>query len=246
MLLGFTSTTFKQLSPAEICGIGAKAGADCIEWSEPHIPDTETAKSVAALCANAGIASNSVGSYYRVGENDAVHWELLCKIASILGAERIRVWLGTKGSARTDDDEYENLLADAGRMISVAENYGLIIASEAHQNTYNDSCESSLRFLRDINSPVFGTYYQSLYLNMTADLERLEQTFPYIKATHVSFSEVRRNQRMHLLSREKNCVERIVRTLISMDYKEPLILEYVQSSNADAFQEDLLKLRNLI
>ncbi len=246
MQIGFTSTTFKLLQPDEICALGAKAGADCIEWSEPHIPDPARARAIAVRCADAGIACNSLGSYYRVGEDDAAHWETLCQTAAAMGAVRIRVWLGKKGSEKTSEAEYAALLADAERMLRVAVGFGLVVAAEAHQNTYNDSCESSLRFLRELNNPAFGTYFQSLYLDLPADLERLAQTFAHIFAAHVSFSEVRRNRLMHLLPPERDCVDRIVRALCERDFRQPLLLEYCQCCGQRAFFEDMARLRELV
>ncbi|MCL2509003.1 MAG: sugar phosphate isomerase/epimerase [Oscillospiraceae bacterium] len=243
MIIGFTSTTFRHLPAEEICELGAAAHADWIEWSDLHVPSPGIAADIAGRCDALGIAGRSLGSYYRVGTQDGAHWENLCETASALGAGLIRVWLGERGSARTGEGEYEKLLEDAGGMIQTAANYGLTVAAEAHPNTYNDSLPTSLRFLRDIDSPIFCTYFQSLYLDMTADLERLEQTYPYVRAAHVSFSEVRRNQRFR--KKEDGCVERIVHALREKDFGGPVLLEFCERGSAEAFACDMARLREI-
>jgi len=243
MQIGFTSTTFKRLSPEKILALGAKAGTDCIEWSDRHIPNPAQAKDMAARCTASGIACCSLGSYYHVGEGDATRWAQLCETAAALGAAFIRVWLGKRGSAQTVDEEYAALLAEAKQQLQTAADYGLTIAAEAHPGTYNDSCETSLRFLRELGEPDFATYFQSLYKDMPADLERLVQTYPYIRAAHVSFSEVRRNRRF--LPKETDCVERVVRALRERDFQGPVLLEFCKRGNPKAFLQDMERLKRI-
>jgi len=181
MPIGFTSTTFKNLAPEAICALAAEARADCVEWSDLHVPDPGAAKQVAAWCAAANVACCSLGSYYHVGDADAARWAHLCETAAALGAGLIRVWLGRRGSAQTSEAAYAALLADARRMAQIAKNHGLCVAAEAHPNTYNDTCETSLRFLEDLGDPGFGTYFQSLYKDMPQDLERLARTWPWLR-----------------------------------------------------------------
>jgi len=244
MKIGFTSTTLKQLSPEEIIELAAKAGADCIEWSDKHAINPEQARDIARQCAKFGIACCSVGSYYCVGENDANRWDSICQTTDALGAQFIRVWLGNKGSTQTDEEEYAKLIADAQNMVKAAAKYGVTIAAEAHPNTYNDSCETSLRFLHDLNEPAFSTYYQSLYQDMPADFKRLEQTYMYVRAAHVSFSEVKRNQRFR--RKERDCVERIVKVLHEKGFQHPVLLEFCKRDSPHAFLRDMKRLKQII
>ena len=242
MKIGFTSTTFKKLEAEEICALAARAGADCIEWSGLHVSNPARAGEIAARCIATGIERCSLGSYYYVGEAGAERWESLCQTAAALGAGLIRVWLGKKGGAQTDEDEYAAILADAENMLKTASGCGLAIAAEAHPNTYNDSLETSLRFLRDIDNKGFGTYFQSLYLDMDADLERLERTFLYIRAVHVSFSEVKKNRR---LRPKEDCVEAIINKLREKNFQGPVLLEFCKNDRPDEFLKDMDYLRRL-
>jgi len=238
MQIGFTSTTFRELSPREISALAAQAGADCIEWSDLHVPDVAKAKELAALCA---VPCCSIGSYYKIGEADAARWDQLCQIAVAMGAGFIRVWLGGRGSAQTSEAEFSALLTDAKAIVEVAKGYGLAIAAEAHPNTYNDTCETSLRFLRALDEPAFGTYFQSLYKDMPNDLDRLARTWPWLRAVHVSFSEVQRNRRF--LPRENDCVERIIYALRKGEFHGPVLLEFCKAGKAAAFLKDMERLR---
>lgn len=243
MTVGFTSTTFSTLQPEEVCDLGAEARADCIEWSDRHITGPARAQEVASRCAALGIACCSVGSYYAVGEADPARWAHICQIASALGAGFVRVWLGKQGSAQTSEEAYAALLADANQMLRTAARYDLAIAAEAHPNTYNDTCETSLRFLRDIGSPAFATYFQSLYRDMPMDLDRLARTCAHVRAAHVSFSEVKRNRM--LLPKEDGCVERIVAALRERGFRGPLLLEFTHRESPKAFLRDMARLRAL-
>jgi len=238
MKIGFTSTTFKQLSPEKIIPLAVKAGADCIEWSDVHVPAPAAAKELAAQCE---IACSSIGSYYKVGEADAAKWENICQTAVAMGAGFIRVWLGDKGSGQTSEADYAALLADAKAMLRAAESHGLAIVAEAHPNTYNDTCETSVKFLRELNEPAFGTYFQSLYQDMPGDLDRLAQTWPWLRAAHVSFSEVQRNRRF--MPRKNDCVERIVKAMCEKGFSGPILLEFCKNSKESEFLKDMERLR---
>jgi len=241
MKIGFTSTTFKGLAPEKIIALAAQAKADCVEWSDLHVPDPNKAKEVKALCDAIGIQCCSLGSYYHAGDADEARWERLCGITAAMGAGFIRVWLGRRGSEQTSEKDYAALLSDAKHMAQAARKLGIFIAAEAHPNTYNDTCETSLRFLKELNDPNFGTYYQSLYKDMPRDLDRLAKTWPWLRAVHVSFSEVTRNRRF--LPKEDDCVERIVLALREREFQGPVLLEFCKGGNPQAFLRDMERLR---
>jgi len=243
MQIGFTSTTFKGLAPEEIIALAAQAKADCIEWSDLHIFCPEKAKEVKTLCDAAGIQCCSLGSYYHVGDADRSRWEHICQTAAAMGAGFIRVWLGRRGSDQTSEKEYAALLLDAKHMARAAKSHGLFVAAEAHPNTYNDCCETSLRFLKQLDDPDFGTYFQSLYKDMSCDLDRLSKTWPWLRAVHVSFSEVQRNRRF--MPKEDDCVERVVQVLRKREFGGPVLLEFCKSGNPQAFLKDMERLRAL-
>ena len=123
MKFGFTSTSFRNIKDVKkIVDIAVSAGADCIEWgSDVHVKDIETAKYVRKICDDAGIETSSYGTFYRIGSNDTEEWKKICEIASVLGASSIRVWLGKKGSAKTDEENLGFTYAELDKYIRTGE-----------------------------------------------------------------------------------------------------------------------------
>jgi sugar phosphate isomerase/epimerase len=242
-MIGFTSTTFRPYSVDKVIDFAIKAKVDCVEWGgDIHVKDIAKAMEVKEKCDKVNLPISSYGSYYRVGSNDAEYWLNICEIASKLGAKSIRVWLGIKGSEKTSNEEFENLVADGIRMADVAKSYGLIVSSECHPNTYNDTTESSIKFLEAVNKDNFKTYFQSLYCNISKDIDRLKKILPYVLNVHISYSEMERNQ----LFRKKNktCVDQILSVLKENNFQGIIMLEYVRFFKFKNFVTDIKRLKS--
>ncbi len=243
-MIGFTSTTFRQLNPSKIIALAKVSGAECIEWGgDIHVTNVSDAIKIKKQCDAEGIKISSYGSYYRVGKNEHDKWLNICEIASALGAKTIRVWLGTKGSKRTSNSEYANILADAREIADKAEQFSLIVAPECHANTYNDSMKSSLKFLKEVQRENVRTYFQSRYQDMKEDVLRLRATLPYVENVHLSFSEVSRM--CFFMKKDTTCIPKIMTELIKADFGGCILLEYVFLARSKNFLKDMRLLRKL-
>ena len=158
--LGFTTVTFRGKTPEQICKIAKKNEVDCIEWgTDVHVPNVDAAKDVRRLCDEYGLQTLSLGAYHRIGvPNDTPFTETL-ESAKILGAKRIRVWLGKKSSADFTEDEREALMAETRSLLREAEAYDIQLAFEFHRKTMNDTGASSRRFLDEISEKNLSTYW---------------------------------------------------------------------------------------
>lgn len=196
MQVGFTTTTFRNIKNIEdIVRIASQTGVDCIEWgADIHIKYVETAKRAKKLCDDAGIRSYAYGSYYRVGTGNKDEWRNICEIASAIGADIIRVWLGNADSEKTDDNTYKKMVEDAKSMCAVASEYKLTVCPECHDNTYNNNTDAFLRIRNDIGCDNFRTYFQSRYKKKDYDLDRIERTLPFIGCVHISYFDMFREQ----------------------------------------------------
>ncbi len=241
-MIGFTSTSLRDYSVEEVADIAVKAEAEIIEWgSDVHIKTKADAELARALCAEKGIIINSYGTYYRIGSADEAEWKAICENASVMGAKYIRTWLGTKGSAETSESEYNTLIDDARRCADYAKGFGLTVCFECHPNTYNDTTESSLRFLREADRENIKTYYQSWYLDEKSDMEKLYKTFPYVRDVHISFSELEKFQMNG--KKDEKFIDKILLNLRKLNFRNGILIEFTKDGKAENLIEDVKKLK---
>ena len=126
--LGLCSVTFRKKSAAQIVLIAKKAGIQYIEWGgDIHVTNADEARIVKSLCDNEGIKISSYGSYFKASEYDENEWKKICKIAKIMDAPSVRIWLGNKNSEDTSEKEYRTLLDNTRKMCDIAAEYGVIV-----------------------------------------------------------------------------------------------------------------------
>lgn len=244
MKAGFTSTSLRSCSIEQVVSAAAKCGSEAIEWgTDYHIKTIEDASSARKLCNENGIEIRSLGTYYRIGKNDMGEWEHLCKLAREAGAGYLRTWLGTRGSASTDETAYTSIIRETDVMADIADKYDVKISNECHPNTYNDTTASSLRYLRDTNGRV-KTYYQSWYRDRSGDFEKLEKLLPYVSDVHVSFSELKKFQ----IFRQKDTafIPDIINRLAEKDFNGFVFIEFTRGGKPENLINDVITLKNLI
>lgn len=246
MKIGFTSTTFRQIKNIEkIIEIAKKANADFIEWgADIHVKSVEDAKKAKKLCEKYSLKISSYGSYYIVGSFANEQWSNICLISKELGAKTIRVWLGKKSSRKTTKEEFEKLVSDAKRICKEAKKYGLIVAPECHNNTYNDNYSAFLKLKNEVNENNFKTYFQSRYTDIGADFKRIENTIDLTSHIHISYSEAVRMQ--FFAKKDKEYINKLIEKLKEENYKGDILLEYTYFGSPTFFIKDINKLRKQI
>ncbi len=249
--LGFTTVTFRQKTPEEICQIARQNNIFHIEWgTDVHVPTPEKAREVRTLCEEYGLETVSLGAYYRLGAPSNPSFSETLEIAEILGADRIRLWLGTKSSFAYTPEERGALINEIAMLMQEAEPYGIQIAFEFHRKTLNDNGESALAVLREIDSPAVSTYWQPFFREtpdapfpFSDDLQNLLTVLPHISAVHV-FSWDEAAHRFPFAS-HKEAWRTFLSTLRESPCEE-LILEFVKDDSEAQFAEDLAVLRELL
>lgn len=233
LIPGLVSVTFRQLSPAEIVSLAVEAGLAAIEWGgDVHVPlgDFRTAREVAARCADYGIAIEAYGSYYRT---DTEFGPVLATTLA-LGAPRIRVWAGTKGSA--EEPDRAAVVADLRDIAALAGGEGVEIAVEYHANTLTDTLESALDLFAA--APALKPYWQPPVGSTVDDaLAAVPALAPV--AAHV-FSWADDGARLPLIARED--LWRPVLAALPADCH--VLLEFVRDDSPQAFTEDAATLRD--
>ncbi len=242
--IGLASVTFRDKSVREVVEIARKSGVEYIEWgADVHVKTPDEAKLAKELCDLNGIKISSYGSYYRAGECNKSEWERICRNSSVMGASSVRIWLGNKDSEITDADEYKLILNDCKSLCAVAKEYGLIVSPECHDNTFNNNTDAFLKLAADLNEPNFKTYFQSRYFKFEYDIDRIERTFDYIENVHVSYRDLKLEQRFR--KKDKKYLDKLLIKLAEMDYNGIVILEFTEKNSEKNFAEDIEKLRKI-
>ena len=240
--LGVASVTFRNKTVEEVVQIAKNAGVSYIEWGgDVHVKTLEDARKVKKICDENGMKISSYGTYYRVGFGNAESRKSVCEIASEMGASSIRVWLGNKDSEKTDAQEYENLLSDLRSLCETAKEYSILVCPECHDNTFNNNTDAILKLKNDLNFDNLKTYFQSRYLRFGYDIDRIEKTFDFIENFHVSYRDLKKEQRFK--KKDKNYLDKLIKKFISMNFNGIVIVEFTKGSKAKNFIKDVRKLK---
>jgi sugar phosphate isomerase/epimerase len=184
---GLVSVTFRRLTPDDIIARTVDAGLSCIEWgSDIHVPagDLENARRVGEATRTAGLSVSSYGTYYRLGQGQCFREYL--DAAEALGAPRLRLWAGTRGSADTDPDTRRQWVEEARRLAGEAADRGLTISFEYHPGTLTDRAASARRLMEEVNHPAAHLYWQPDFSQSEESLlSGLDAVLPFVDILHV-------------------------------------------------------------
>lgn len=157
---GLCSVTFRASSPTEVIGYASDAGLASIEWgTDTHVPlgDRRLAADVGRQTRDAGLAVASLGSYFHCESREVA---ALLDTAQSLGASRVRVWAGVRGSDESSRAERHLVTANLRETALQASDRGIEVALEYHGGTLTDTLESTLALLDDVGLPNVSTYWQ--------------------------------------------------------------------------------------
>lgn len=240
---GLVSVTFRQLSPAEVVALAAAHGMRAIEWGgDVHVPvgAHAVAREVAARCADAGIAVEAYGSYYRAPATAAEDdFGDVLATALALGAPRVRVWAGRTGSAAVEGAaERAPVVEDLRRITAVAAEEGVEVAVEYHANTLTDTLSSALDLFAA--APAALPYWQPPIGSTPADaLAAVPALRPV--AAHV-FTWGPAGERLPLAAGER-LWRPVLAALGELPGTRHALLEFVRDDDPAAFAEDAATLR---
>lgn len=236
--LGFTSVTFRKLSREEICIAAKENGIEFIEWGgDVHLPpdDEKALSDVLGLQKKYGIKAMSYGSYYRIGQKDYELFDKILYTAEKIGCKRIRLWLGTQSSDKTDKELFDSLVGETRVLCDKAEEKDIVISFEFHEGTFNDNGKSSVEFLKAVNRDNAATYWQPL--RVKGDFENLEAVAPYVNGVHV-FNWGKLGVR-HSLSKGEKDWKKYISHLEKNGNNTDYILEFVKGDSLLQFRKDV-------
>jgi sugar phosphate isomerase/epimerase len=161
---GLVSVTFRQLSVNDIIELVTSTELSAIEWGgDVHVPhgDIQCAVETRQKTEDAGLSVASYGSYYRVGHNEPVQYELILDTAVALNAPIVRVWAGKRNAEDADPDYWHQVVEDSQRIAQLTSKAGKKIAYEYHQNTLTNTLTSTLKLLKAVGHEAVTSYWQA-------------------------------------------------------------------------------------
>ena len=249
---GLVSISFRELLVGEIIHAVQAAGLDGIEWGgDVHVPhgDTILAARVGKQTREAGLEIAAYGSYYRFEDlmgKDGPDPDSVIDTAEALGADMIRIWPGSIGSA---DASAEWVSQVADRTASLAEKSGIRgmrLGFEFHDHSLTDSAESTLNLLLEIGNVSVTTFWQPYLHTTEADREKsLRQVLPHLSNLHVNFFGDHGWPDVQPLKTGQAAWQKYLEIVQSGGRSHWLTIEHVAGHSLDQFSEDAAVLKGL-
>ena len=162
---GLASVSFRSLNAEEIIRLTKECGLSAIEWgSDIHAPKDNASLLVRIkeLMDEAGLYTSSYGTYFRIGETPAQELYGYISAAKILGTKTLRIWCGRKNYENTGAAERGKIIEEAKDVARIAEDAGVVLGIECHNNTFTSSPEGALSLMQGVSSPSLRMYWQPL------------------------------------------------------------------------------------
>lgn len=186
---GLVSISFRGLSPEEIVQEMVKCGLKYVEWgSDAHAPYADTARleQIVALQKQHGITCCSYGTYFYLGLTPNEELPAYIRAAKLLGTKTLRLWAGKKNPDLYTPEERDAFFDACRQAAKIAEDAGVMLCMECHQNSYTQTKDGALELMQAVNSPAFRMYWQAdQNLTIEGNLEYIQELKPYIENLHV-------------------------------------------------------------
>ena len=246
-ITGLVSISFRGLTTDEILGYVREAGLDAIEWGgDVHAPagNIDVAEKAGEITRASGLMLPEYGSYYRLGVSGEEALDEAVASAKALGTDTVRIWAYNKGSDQVSTEEYASVVADAKR---ICKKYPeIIFCTECHNHTLTDDCDKHLKFLQDIGTENFKTFWQPNQLKSFAYNQRsAEMLAPYTKAIQVFSWEG--DRKLPLIAHREKWVA-YLKTFASQSEARDvyLMLEFMHDNRIESLSETAKQLREIL
>jgi sugar phosphate isomerase/epimerase len=235
---GLVSVTFRQLSVNDIIELVTSTELSALEWGgDVHVPhgDIQCAVETRQKTEDAGLSVASYGSYYRVGHNEPVQYELVLDTAVALNAPIVRVWAGKRNAEDADPDYWHQVVEDSQRIAQLTSKAGKKIAYEYHQNTLTNTLKSTLRLLNAVGHEAVTSYWQApSTATLEGNLSALEDLQPWLSNIHIN------TNRKPLIA--SLVWKRYLMQISSTGRKCFALIEFVKNDNPQQFIQDAITL----
>ena len=245
---GLTSVTFRNLKPLEIIRLSNKSGLNGIEWGgDVHVPpkDVKLAKQVERMTTEEGLEVSSYGSYFRLVKNETNDFLNVVETAIVLKAPIIRVWAGSMGSKEADPAYRQKLVEQSYKIAEIADDAGIMVAFEFHNNTLADTSEAVLGLLKDIAHHNMKTYWQPhTHASTSTNLKELKAVLQNLTNVHAFYFSDDKNK--GLLQEGLDDWRQYIQAVSTTDKDHWVLLEFVKDNSEESFFKDAETLKELL
>jgi sugar phosphate isomerase/epimerase len=212
----------------------ARTGFRFVEIWQHHISEETEAQinAIRDIGTSLGLSFPVVGLYPQLhieGEEyrrESERTSRLLSYAKMLGADIVKIFVGTRDSALITAREYERSVEAMRQMTSRAEALDLTITGETHQKTLFDTVGSCQRFIQDVGSDRFKICFQPFDLRSTDQaLKDYEQVAEDV--IHVHYQGCKGDS-MDLLENSDLDYKRLTRTLAQKGFSGYLCIEFTK------------------
>lgn len=243
------SVTFRDLSLEGVVAAAVAAGLEKISWSaDVHVPpgDFTQADAARSLCAASSVGVEGYASYWRADESPFAQ---ILNTAVRLGAPRIRIWAGDKGSGASSCAERTRVAGNIGAAADLAAAQGVELHLEFHVETLTDSADSTLALLADIEAmrsvralPVRSYWQPRPGILDAMALEELSLLHGHLAGLHV-FSWDGASTRLPLKTHRGSWLSRLRQLAHAGPANIDLLLEFVAGQSPEQLRQDARELR---
>jgi sugar phosphate isomerase/epimerase len=212
----------------------AQTGFRFVEIWQHHISEESEAQinAIREVGTSLGLSFPVVGLYPQLhfeGEEcqrESERINRLLSYAKMLGADLVKVFVGTRDSAHITAREYELSVEAMRQLTRRAESLDLTITGETHPKTLFDTVDSCKRFRQDVGSDRFKICFQPFDLRSTdqalKDYEHVAED-----VIHVHY-QGRKGEAIDLLENSDLDYRRLTRTLADKGFSGYLCIEFTK------------------
>ncbi len=241
MKTALCTIAFKDRAFEEVLDLAVRAGFDGVEpWGKPdHIPaayDAEFNRRMAGAILERGLVVSQYGSYVNPVSDGFEHEASEgLDIASDLGADKIRVWAGSCGSAEATGEEWQAAISGFRWLADRAGDAGVSLVLEMHAGYLSDTAWGSLRLVEGVDRPNFSLNFQPMYTdNADRVMAVTRQVAPRVATVHAqNYTSPGQNARS-LISEGYVDYRAVVLDLVSAGFDGFLEVEFVREDDPEA------------
>lgn len=253
MKIGLCTIAFRDHPFEQVLDLAVSAGFDGVEpWGKPdHTPDPldiDVVREASDAVRSRGLEVSQYGSYANPTEDDFEQQMAdALAIAHIYQTGKIRVWVGSCGSADATDDQWSAAIGGFITFCDRAADENIELVVEMHNGRLSDTVEGCLRLIEGVERDNFRMNFQPMYTDTRETiLDAAQRIAPFVSTVHAqNYVETGKNTRS-LISEGIVDFGTVIGIFRAVEFDGYLEVEFVKEDNPEeALKADAAYLRKL-